>query len=166
MSADIVVTAPKDFWESWLEEGDLPGDKPTPNYWSFYCRGAMPGRVELTGEREAVQEAIGLAAGIDDLDNARLYAKPDQRCYVVAHGRLRGYAPLYAIETNGTGRELRAFIRRAGAVAITVPESIRGFRGWKYRWWDRAAEVAFPDWKTEGVTGQPKRSANLVGFCP
>ena len=61
-------------------------------------------------------------------------AGPDVRCYVVAHGKLRGYCPLFALETDETGRELKALIRRGGAVAVTTEEEIRGFRGWRYRW--------------------------------
>ena len=35
--------------------------------------------------------------------------------------------------------------------ALTVGEPIRGFQGWRYRWWDRADERPFPDWQTAGV---------------
>lgn len=70
------------------------------------------------------------------------------RVYVVAHGRLRGYSPLKRLSPAGVGI---GFIRGASAVAVTIPEPIRGFRGWRYRWWDREDEVGFPDWKTEGV---------------
>lgn len=83
-----------------------------------------------------------------DDDREWRLAYPGQRCCVVAHGRLRGYAPLFAVEVEaGTGR-LKAFIRKGGAAALTIPEAIRGFRGWRYRWWERSAEVPFPDWKT------------------
>jgi len=67
------------------------------------------------------------------------------RVYVVFNGKLRGYAPLVRLDVNG--RRL-AFIRGGGAVAVTVPFPITGFRGWRYRWWDRAEERPFPEWKT------------------
>lgn len=52
---------------------------------------------------------------------------------------------------EGEGRFEFALVRRAGAVAVTIPEPITGFRGWRYRWWPREAEVPFPDWRTQGV---------------
>lgn len=74
--------------------------------------------------------------------------QPGERLYIVSHGRLRGYAPVWAI-----GREHGrwAIFRKGGAVACTIPEPIRGFQGWRKRWWRREAEVAFPDWQTAGV---------------
>lgn len=72
------------------------------------------------------------------------------RVYVVAHGRLRGYSPLKRLVTLSASAGI-GFIRGANAVAVTIPEPIRGFRGWRYRGWPRADEVDFPDWKTEGV---------------
>jgi hypothetical protein len=32
------------------------------------------------------------------------------------------------------------------AEAVTIEEYIRGFRGWRYRWWDYSAERPFPEW--------------------
>jgi hypothetical protein len=37
---------------------------------------------------------------------------------------------------------------RHGAVAVTIPERIHGFRGYRQRWWPREAEQPFPDWRT------------------
>ena len=68
---------------------------------------------------------------------------PGDRVYVVFNGCVRGYAPLVRIERTG-GRF--ALVRHGGAVAVTIPEPVRGFRGWRYRWWDRAAERPFPNW--------------------
>lgn len=117
---DVVVTVPKGMWLDWIDEGDLPGDPPTGEEWGFFTYGARP-----------------------DI-------KAGERVYVVAHGRLRGYAPLTRYEyTNGKV----AFGREAGAVAVTIPEPIRGFRGWRYRWWEREIETPFPNWKTDGVVG-------------
>jgi hypothetical protein len=72
-----------------------------------------------------------------------------ERVYVVCEGRLRGYAPLVELSRDGYRWEL---IRGGGAVAITIPEAIKGFRGWRYRWWRRDEEIPFPRWKvSEGV---------------
>lgn len=70
---------------------------------------------------------------------------PGERVYVVSHGRLRGYAPLEQVNLVEGRWALR---RRAGAVACTIPGQILGFRGVRYRWWDRTVERPFPEWKT------------------
>ena len=75
----------------------------------------------------------------------------------LAHGRLRGYAPLVGAERVcrlNTGR--CCLMRDGGAAAVTVPFEIPGFRGWRYRWWDRGVEVAFPEWRTVVVNGGGK----------
>lgn len=72
--------------------------------------------------------------------------KPGERVYVVYKGKLRGYAPLVRIDRQGPGRY--SLVRHGGAVAVTIPRFIQGFRGFRYRDWDRSAEVAFPDWRT------------------
>jgi hypothetical protein len=162
LGVDIVVTVPKNLWKMWLEEGDLPGEIPSEDYWSYYTGGAMPGRIILTGARwnaksfhpTELEGSPGTELVWSNLadDNREWHiAAEGQRCYVVAHGLLRGYAPLFAIETDETGRELKAFIRRAGAVAVTIPTPIPGFRGWRYRWWEMSQETPFPDWQTAGV---------------
>jgi hypothetical protein len=68
--SDVVVTVPKGLWPEWLEEGDLAGEP-----WSeeaeyhFWIRAhPLPGIL------------------------------PGERVYIVAHNRLRGYAPLVRIE--------------------------------------------------------------------
>ena len=68
-----------------------------------------------------------------------------ERVYVVYGFRLIGYAPLVALE-----REDGCWLltRGGGAVAVTLSERIVGFRGWRYRWWDRALEMPCPDWRT------------------
>ena len=70
---------------------------------------------------------------------------PGERVYVTYKGHLIGYAPLTRLDWQGFRG---AFIRKGGAVAVTIDEPIRGFRGWRYRWWDCAAERPFPDWRT------------------
>ena len=69
---------------------------------------------------------------------------PGDRVYVVYNGAVRGYAPLVRIE-----RSLRGFalVRHGGAVAVTIPEYVRGFRGWRYVWWQDGDERPFPDWR-------------------
>jgi hypothetical protein len=68
---DVVVTVPKRLWTEWIEEGDLPGDEDSGDTYAFSLWGVPP--------------------TID----------PGERVYVVAHGKLRGYAPLVAI-THGS----------------------------------------------------------------
>jgi hypothetical protein len=62
--------------------------------------------------------------------------------YIVFNGALRGYAPLVRIDEDGWCYGL---VRHGDANALTIPEYIRGFRGFLYRWWDRAQEVPFPN---------------------
>ena len=126
--ADLVVTVPKPLWTGWLEEGDLPGTPPTGEEWAWFIGGHKPD------------------------------AGPGDRLYVVAHGRLRGYAPITRVVRAPNYPGKWAICREAGAVACTVPETIKGFQGWRRRWWDRLAEVSFPDWMTEGVPLRTIRS--------
>jgi hypothetical protein len=120
--ADVVVTVPKDRWADWIDEGDLPGqawgtgDAEYSGWYDFYLGGPLP------------------------------QIEPGERVYIVAHGRLRGYAPLVRVD-----RYERSLVRKGGAVAVTIAEPIRGFQGWRYRWWDRSAEIDFLEWATEGV---------------
>ncbi len=114
---DVVVTVPKRLWAEWLDEGDLPGEVYTGAEYLFTLGGSPP-RIA-----------------------------PGERVYVVAHGQLRGYAPLVALEVGTRGYIL---VRRGNAVAITIPEPIRGFRGCRYRWWERTCETSFPRWRETG----------------
>ena len=68
--ADIVVCVPKGVWQDWLEEGNLPGEPwdPDEDDYHWFSRGPVP------------------------------HIDPGERVYVVAHGRLRGYAPLVRID--------------------------------------------------------------------
>lgn len=72
--------------------------------------------------------------------------QPGDRVYVCYKGKLRGYAPLVRIALRPRGYSL---VRHGGAVAVTIPEYIRGFRGFRYRWWEREIEAPFPSWKEE-----------------
>jgi hypothetical protein len=119
---DVVVTVPATFWLQWLEEGDCAGDSVTGSIEWGYSGGGFPPPIE-----------------------------PGDRVYVVAHRRLRGYAPLTRLDV--TGRRW-CLCREAGAVAITIDKEIPGFRGWRKRWWSRDEERPFPAWKTDGVVAK------------
>ncbi|MBP6821528.1 MAG: hypothetical protein KA368_08295 [Acidobacteria bacterium] len=70
--------------------------------------------------------------------------KPGDRVYVVCEGKLRGYAPLVRVEQYGGSY---ALVRRGNAVAVTIDAPVRGFQGFRYRWWEREDEKPFPDWQ-------------------
>jgi len=114
--ADLVGTCPKDFWEEWVAEGDAASDPETGEEWSWY-----------TGHRLAHQ------------------IRPGERFYVVAHGKLRGFALVTRVGKllDGTFE----IIRKGQAVACTIDEPICGFRGLRLRWWKLEGEKPFPDWK-------------------
>lgn len=115
---DVVVTVPKGLWLDWLDEGDLPGDEWTELRSHFWIR----------------------PDSIPDI-------APGERVYIVAHGRLRGYAPLVCVEKRCSMAYSRACLMRyGGAVAVTIPTPIRGFRGWMYRFWNLNEEIPFPNW--------------------
>ena len=118
--ADVIVTVPKRLWEDWIGEGDAAGVPPTGGEWVFWTWGSEP------------------------------QIKPGERVYIVAHGKLRGYAPLTRLVFEGpqAGLGRIGFVRRAEAVAVTIATPIRGFRGFRYRWWDRNDEIPFAEWRT------------------
>ena len=109
---DLVGTCPKSFWLEWIAEGDAAGDPETGEEWGWYTHSPL-------------KRLIGIG----------------DRFYVVAHGKLRGYAPV-------TGVGIGAILRHGGGVAVTIPEPIPGFRGLRKRWWQREIEIPFPDWRT------------------
>ena len=114
--SDVVVTIPQSFGlDTWIEEGDLPGQSWSGEEWHFYMGGSPP-----------------------DI-------KPGERVYVVYKGKLRGYSPLVRVEKYGLGTSY-ALVRHNSAEAVTIDEPIKGFRGFRYRFWDRADEKPFPDW--------------------
>ena len=71
---------------------------------------------------------------------------PGDRVYVIYDGKLRGYAPLVRIERTGRGC---ALVRHNDAVAVTIDEYIKGFRGFRYRWWEREIEKPFRAWMAD-----------------
>lgn len=121
--SDLVVTCPMGFWPEWIAEGDAVGDPYTGQEWGWYMNTSRP-------------------------DIA-----PGERLYVVAHGQLRGYAPVTRLigpgdaDRHHTAEWKWCICRRGDAVAITVDQPIPGFRGWRRRWWDREIERPFPEWR-------------------
>ena len=120
--SDVVVTVPQGFWEEWIAEGDAVGEPWSGEEWDFFLGGYPP------------------------------KVLPGERVYIVCRRRLRGYAPLVRLEPKALrfrpGPTGYALIRRGGAIAVTIPGEIPGFRGFRYRWWDRSIEIPFPEWKT------------------
>lgn len=117
--SDLVVTVPKGIWLDWVYEGDAAGEPATGEEWGFFLGGGRPD------------------------------AAPGDRLYVVAHGLLRGFAPITRVMRTDRGW---AICRNHGAEAVTIDEPIPGFRGWRKRWWERGLERPFPRWKFQGVT--------------
>jgi hypothetical protein len=70
--------------------------------------------------------------------------QPGERLYIVAWGWLRGWAPVTRVIRE---RDSWVICRRGDAVACTIKTPIQGFRGLRTRWWDRAIEVPFPNWR-------------------
>lgn len=116
--SDVVVTVPIYGWADWLAEGDCAGEPATGREYIF-----------SVGGRPSIESG--------------------ERVYIVAHGRLRGYAPLVRLEERQFSGSHKGcvLVRGGGAVAVTIARGIRGFRGFRYRWWDRTEEQRFPDWK-------------------
>lgn len=112
---DLVVTVPKWFWPEWIAEGDPAGHPPSGQEWAF----------SLGGKRPPIS--------------------PGDRLYIVAHGKLRGYAPVTRLSREG-GKW--AICRKGGAVAVTIDKPIPGFQGFRHVWWNRSEEKPFPEWKT------------------
>lgn len=130
--SDVVVTVPKNFTHecapgkkglaAWIFEGDAAGDNWSGVLWSF----------SVWGHRPKIQQG--------------------ERVYIVCEGRLRGYAPLVSLDFDYGPKDMIygswELVRGAGAKAVTIPERIVGFRGFRYRFWNTAIEIPFPDWKT------------------
>jgi hypothetical protein len=65
------------------------------------------------------------------------------RVYCVAKGKLIGYSILTRMEQRDGCWYL---IRSSVAEAVTISEDIKGFQGFRYRWWERKNEASFPNW--------------------
>ena len=115
---DLVGTCAKTFLEEWLSEGGLAGTTPDGTIYCWKTRHRL---------------ALHISSG--------------ERFYVVAHGKLRGWA--YVAGVTGDYHGPWAYIyREGGGTAVTIPRPIPGFQGLRKRWWDRSEEIPFPDWKT------------------
>lgn len=132
---DLVGTCPKDFWLEWIEEGDPAGTPESGEEWGWYTRHSF----------------------------ARLTA-PGDRFYVVAWGRLRGYAPVTRVHDGGSGAYV--ICRRGGAIACTIDKPIPGFRGLEKRWWSRDDEQPFANWQTEGIGVKPTKPPKVIKPAP
>lgn len=95
-------------------------------------------------EGDAAGEAITGTEWGFYIGNRRPPIHPGERLYIVAWGRLRGFSPVTRVQSG-------CICREGGGVAMTIPGSVPGFRGWRRRWWDREAEVPFPDWMTADI---------------
>ena len=115
---DLVGTCPKGEFLAWIAEGDAVGEPYTGEEWGWYT-------------------SHSLAATI----------KPGDRFYVVAHGKLRGWAPVTRVEDHSHKGGGHVICRRGDAVACTIPTPIPGFRGLRVRWWSRDIEQPFPEWR-------------------
>ena len=146
--SDVVVTVPMSFtWEYWIKEGDAAGDAGADAEWeemrqALRENGVDPSPSRLLEEFPEYHWDYSIAA------HRLPKIRPGERVYVVAHRKLRGYAPLVALEAPIWPETKALLCRGGGAVAVTIPEEIIGFRGWRYRWWKCAAEVPFPEWRT------------------
>ena len=74
--------------------------------------------------------------------------EPGDRLYIVAHGMLRGYSPITRLRTFDCDF---CICREGGGVAVTIDQTIKGFQGWRYVWWEPKDERPFPDRMTAGV---------------
>lgn len=87
---DLVATCPKGFWSEWLAEGDCAGTAETGEEYGWYTGHSYIRLIE-----------------------------PGDRFYVVAHGRLRGWAPATAV-SNGFTHATARLSRKAMAVVILL----------------------------------------------
>lgn len=135
--ADQVATVPMHLWWSWLAEGGLAPTDGSAEPWD--------------GATESHFWLPVLPRGVHAGD----------RLYLVAHGHVRGYAPIAYMEDICRLNPHRAcLVRRGGAVAVTPmaagrPVYVRGFQGARERWWARAVEAPFAHWQTYGVRPPP-----------
>jgi hypothetical protein len=114
---DVVVTVPKSFG------------------WDTWI-----GEGDAAGEPSTGQEyAFWIGRGRPNI-------QPGERVYVVHNGKLRGYAPLVRLHWSPE-RNRYALIRQGGALAVTLSDYIKGFQGFRYRWWEYHEEKSSPKWR-------------------
>ena len=126
----------------WVTMPDVVVTVPQKRYAAWLAEGDLPG--EAYSGRESFFHLGGCAPDV----------KPGERVYIVAQGKLRGYSPLVRLERTERGCEL---VRHGDAVACTLPDRIVGFRGFRYRWWSYAEELAVDKESTQevGLERQP-----------
>ena len=127
--SDVVVTVPKNFRDWGSDHDHLRGLA------AWIAEGDAAGATVWSGNEWHF-----------NLWGRRPRIEPGERVYVVCEGKLRGYAPLLYIEEHHDGGY--SLVRGGNAVAVTIAEPITGFRGFRYRWWDRSIEKPFPEWRT------------------
>lgn len=126
---DYVVTVPKTFryaglkgLAAWIAEGDAAGAPESGTEYFFLSYGPIR------------------------------HLEPGGRLYIVCEGKLRGYAPITRVAYDKArvlnGQAPVCFFRKGNAEAVTIPEPIKGFQGYRVRWWNYADERQFPDWMT------------------
>jgi len=69
-----------------------------------------------------------------------------ERVYVVYKNHLIGYSRLIRIDIFNENRY--SLVRAGDAMAATIDQEIKGFRGFRYRWWDQNEERLFPEWRS------------------
>lgn len=136
--SDVVVTVPKNFRHP--------------------CAPGLKGLAAWLAEGDAPGEPWSGVLWWFTTYGGRPKIEPGERVYVVCEGRLVGYSPLHKLLVDG--REV-VFIRAGGAVAVTIDLPIVGFRGWRYRWWDRSDEKSL-DLSSLVNTKESRRSAGLT----
>ena len=102
---DIVVTVPKNRWNEWLDEGDLPDEIYSGNRYFFSVGKRCPRSIH-----------------------------PGERVYIVSNEKLRGYAPLLFIHNEwGYYYLVRGGDAVACTINQKIP-GFRGFRYrfWEY----------------------------------
>jgi hypothetical protein len=128
---DLVGTCPKDFWREWIAEGDPAGVPWSGEEWGWYTRHSLAAEI-----------------------------KQGERFYVVAWGRLRGWAPVTRVARDAGGGWI--ICREGHAVSCTLEEPVPGFRGLEKRWWRYEDERPFDDWQDANVGKDAKRKAAIA----
>lgn len=125
---DVVVTVPKNFV-----------------FFDPVSRRDLKGLTAWIAEGDAEGESWSGTEWMFTLGGRPPRIRQGERVYIVCNGKLRGYAPLIRIDPFGQNGF--ALIRGGGAVAVTVDRVIRGFQGFRYRFWEYDQEIPFPDWR-------------------
>ena len=115
---DVVVTVPKSFGlDTWIDEGQLPGEAWNGCEYDFYLGGSPP------------------------------FIHSGERVYIVYNAKVRGYAPLVRIDHQGPRKYSLVRHGEAVACTIprAIP-GFRGYR-YRKALWQRAEEIPFPDWQ-------------------